>query len=59
MCTHTQTHMLYISSEMVGWHRRLNGHEFAQTPRDSERRDPGVLQSMAQRVGHDLASEQL
>ena len=50
--------MLYISSEMVGWHRRLNGHEFAQTPRDSERRDPGVLQSMAQRVGHDLASEQ-
>ena len=23
--------------EMVGWHRRLNGHEFEQTLGDSER----------------------
>ena len=23
--------------EMVGWHHRLNGHEFVQTPGDSER----------------------
>ena len=23
--------------EMVGWHHRLDGHEFEQTPRDSER----------------------
>jgi len=22
--------------ELVGWHRRLNGHEFEQTPGDSE-----------------------
>ena len=22
--------------EMVGWHCQLNGHEFEQTPRDSE-----------------------
>ena len=22
--------------KMVGWHHRLNGHEFDQTPRDSE-----------------------
>ena len=22
--------------EMVGWHHRLNGHEFEQTPNDSE-----------------------
>jgi len=22
--------------EMVGWHHCLNGHEFGQTPRDSE-----------------------
>ena len=22
--------------EMVGWHHRLSGHEFEQTPRDSE-----------------------
>ena len=27
--------------EMVGWHHRLNGHEFKQTPRDSE--DQGSL----------------
>ena len=25
--------------EMVGWHRRLNGHEFEQTPGDSEGRE--------------------
>ena len=23
--------------EMVGWHHQLNGHEFVQTPGDSER----------------------
>ena len=22
---------------MVGWHHRVDGHEFAQTPEDSER----------------------
>ena len=36
---------------MLGWHHRLNGHEFEQTQGDSERK-PGVLQSMgSQRVG--------
>ena len=25
-----------IQNEMVGWHHRINGHEFEQTPRDSE-----------------------
>ena len=25
-----------IEDEMVGWHGRLNGHEFGQTPGDSE-----------------------
>jgi len=25
-----------IEDEMVGWHHRLNGHEFEQTPGDSE-----------------------
>jgi len=25
--------------EMVGWHHRLNGHEFEQTPRDSEKQE--------------------
>ena len=31
--------------EMVGWHHRLNGHEFEQTPGDSVGRKPGMLQS--------------
>ena len=36
---------------MVGWHHRLDEHEFEQT---------GVRQSMgSQRVRHDLAAEQL
>ena len=26
-----------MEDEMIGWHHWLNGHEFAQTPRDSER----------------------
>jgi len=25
--------------EMVGWHHQLNGHEFTQTPGDSEERE--------------------
>ena len=25
--------------EMVGWHHRLNGHEFEQTPGDDEGQD--------------------
>ena len=40
---------------MVGWHHRLGGHEFEQTPGVGDRTGkPGVLQSMgSQRVGHD------
>ena len=46
---------------MVGEHHQLNGHEFEQTLADSEgQRKPGVLQFMGlQRVGHDLATEQV
>ena len=45
--------------EMVGWHHRLNEHEFEQTLEDGERRKPGVLQSLgSQRVGHDWVTEQ-
>ena len=46
---------------MVGKHHQLNGHEFEQTLADSEgQRKPAVLQSMGlQRVGHDLATEQV
>ena len=40
--------------EMVGWHHRLNGHEFEQAPGDGETGKPGVLQSMgSQRIEHD------
>ena len=31
--------------EMVGWHHRLNGQEFEQTPGHSGGQEPGVLQS--------------
>ena len=44
---------------MVGWHHRLNGHEFEQAPGDSERQ--GSLECCSpwgHRVRHDLASEQ-
>ena len=42
--------------EMVGWHHRLNGHEFEQTWRTMKL---GVLQSMgSQRVRPNLVSEQ-
>ena len=45
--------------KMVGWHHQLNGHEFEQTLGDS-RRQGRLLQFMgSQRVGHDLATEQL
>ena len=45
--------------EMVGWHHWLNGHEFEQTPGDSEAGKPGMLKFMGlQRVGHNLATEQ-
>ena len=41
--------------EMVGWHHRLNGHEFDQALGIGDGPGkPGVLQSMgSQRVGHD------
>ena len=35
--------------EMVGWHHRLDGHEFEETPRVGD--GQGGLGS--QRVGHD------
>ena len=44
---------------MVGWHHRLNGHEFEQSPGDSE--GQGSLACCSPwdlRVGHNLATEQ-
>jgi len=44
--------------ETVGWHHWFKGHEFKQTPGDSEGK-PGILQSMgSQKVRHNWASEQ-
>ena len=37
---------LMLEGEMVGWHHRLNGHEFEQTLGDSEGQGSLVLQSM-------------
>ena len=44
---------------MIGWHQRLNGHEFEQTLGDSEGLGKaGVLYSMgSKRVVHNLATE--
>ena len=36
--------------EMIGWHYRINGHEFEQTPGDSE--GPSMLQSMGITKNH-------
>ena len=45
---------------MVGWHHRPNGHEFEQTPGDSERQGSLVCCSPCglQKVRHNLATEQ-
>ena len=45
--------------EMVGWHCRLDGHEFEQgLGVDLWTGKPGVLQFMGlQRVGHDCVTE--
>ena len=44
-----------IEDGMVGWHHRLNGHEFEQTPGDSEGQGSmGCCSPWGlQRVGHD------
>ena len=45
--------------EVVGWHHRLNGHEFEQAAEDSEGQG-GLVCCIPQncRVGHDLTTEQ-
>ena len=46
---------------MIGWHHRLNGHEFEQTRGDGEGRGSRVCCSPlgSQRVGYDLVTEEL
>ena len=41
--------------ETVGWHYGLNGHEFEQTPRDSE--GQGAWHAIAHGGRKDLATE--
>ena len=44
---------------MVREHHQLNGHEFEQTPGDSEeQRRLACCSSRGHRVGHNLATEQ-
>ena len=50
-----------VYDKMVGWHHRLTGQEFEQTPGDSEGQGSLAccMQSMrSHRVGHDLVPEQ-
>ena len=46
--------------EMIGWHHRINGHEFEQTPGDSGGEGSLACCSLwgSQRVRHDLVTEQ-
>ena len=45
--------------EMVGWHHQLNGHEFQQTPGDSEGQGSlACCSPWGPRVRHDLLTEQ-
>ena len=46
--------------KIIGWHHRLDGHEFEQAPGigDGWTGKPGVLQSMgSQRAGHNCVTE--
>ena len=42
---------------MVGWHHRLNGHEFEQTQGDGEKQGSPEFLGL-QKVEHDLETEQ-
>ena len=46
--------------EMVGWHHRLDGHEFEQAPGDGDGQGGlACCSPWGHRDGHDLATEQL
>ena len=48
-----------IEDERVGWHHQLNGHEYEQTPGNSEGKGSLVdCSPWGCRVGHDLVTEQ-
>ena len=43
---------------MVGWHHRLNRHEFEQTPGNSGGHRNMLQSTRSQRAGHDLVTKQ-
>ena len=44
--------------DMVGWHHRLDGHEFEPSPGDGDGQGSLALQSLcSQTVRHDRATE--
>ena len=46
-------------AEKVGWHHRLNGHEFEQSPGDGEGQGSlACCSPWGHRVGHNLVTEQ-
>ena len=46
-------------NEMVGWHHRLKGRDFEQTPGDGEGQESLACFSLwGHRVGHDWTTEQ-
>ena len=50
-----------VTTEMVGWHHWVSGHELQQTPGDGGGQGSLVCHGMSmglQRVGHDLVTEQ-
>ena len=48
-----------MEDEMVGWYHQLNGHEFEQTPGDSERQGSlACCSPRGHRARHDLVPEQ-
>ena len=50
---------MVTANETVGWHHRLNRHEFEQTPGDSEGQESLVCCGpRGHRFGQDLATEQ-
>ena len=44
--------------EIVGWHHRLNGHEFEQVPGDVKDREAWLAAIHGAAVGHDQATKQ-
>ena len=50
---------LFTEVEILGGHQQLNGHEFEQTPGESERQKSLLCYSpWCHRVGHNLMTEQ-